>query len=114
VIVEARVGNDDIGYIAVNQPATVKIQTYDWVRHGTLKGVVSQISADAALDPKTNVTYFSILVNTDRNYLGSKPGDKPVLPGMTATVDLRLGERSILEYFLQRIEGTVESALRER
>jgi adhesin transport system membrane fusion protein len=114
VIVEARVGNDDIGYIAVNQPATVKIQTYDWVRYGTLKGVVSQISADAALDQKTNVPYFSILVNTDRNYLGSKPGDKPVLPGMTATVDLRLGERSILEYFLQRIEGTIDSALRER
>jgi HlyD family type I secretion membrane fusion protein len=114
VIVEARVDNNDIGYIAVNQPATVKIQTYDWVRHGTLKGVVSQISADAALDQKTNIPYFSILVNTDRNYLGGKPGDKPVLPGMVATVDLRLGERSILEYFLQRIEGTLDSALRER
>jgi adhesin transport system membrane fusion protein len=114
VVIEARVGNDDIGYIAVNQPASVKVQTYDWVRYGTLKGVVSQISADAALDPKTNIPYFTILVNTDRNYLGAKPGDKPVLPGMTATVDMRLGERSILEYFLQRIEGTIDSALRER
>lgn len=114
VIIEARIGNDDIGYIAVNQPASVKIQTYDWVRYGTLKGVVSQISADAALDQKTNVPYFSILVNTDRNYLGAKPGDKPVLPGMTATVDLHLGERSILRYFLERIEGTIDSAFRER
>lgn len=114
VVVEARVGNDDIGYIAVNQPATVKVQTYDWVRHGTLKGVVSQISADAVLDPKSNVPYFTILVNTDRNYLGAKQGEKPVLPGMTATVDLRLGERSILRYFLERIEGTIDQAFRER
>jgi adhesin transport system membrane fusion protein len=114
VVIEARVGNDDIGYVAVNQPASVKVQTYDWVRFGSLKGVVSQISADAALDPKTNVPYFTVLVNTDRNYLGAKPGDKPVLPGMTATVDLHLGERSILEYFLQRIEGTIDSAFRER
>lgn len=114
VLIEARVGNDDIGYISVNQPASVKIQTYDWVRFGTLKGVVTHISADAALDQKTNVPYFSILVNTDRNYLGAKPGEKPVLPGMTATVDLHLGERSILQYFLQRIEGTIDSAFRER
>lgn len=114
VIVEARVGNDDIGYIAVNQPATVKVQTYDWVRFGTLKGVVSQISADSVADPRTNVYQFIVLVNTDRNYLGDKPGEKPVLPGMTATVDLYLGERSILDYFLQRIEGTIDSAFRER
>ncbi len=114
VIIEARVGNDDIGYISVNQPASIKVQTYDWVRFGTLKGVVSQISADAALDPKTNIPYFSILVSTDRNYLGARPGDRPVLPGMTATVDLHLGERSILQYFLQRIEGTIDSAFRER
>ncbi|MGE0151812.1 MAG: HlyD family type I secretion periplasmic adaptor subunit [Reyranellaceae bacterium] len=114
VIVEARVGNDDIGYVAVNQPASIKVQTYDWVRFGTLKGVVSQISADAALDAKTNVPYFVVLVNTDRNYLGAKPGERPVLPGMTATVDLHLGERSILQYFLQRIEGTIDSAFRER
>ena len=58
--------------------------------------------------------YFAILVATDRNYLGANPGEKPVLPGMTATVDLHLGERSILEYFLQRLEGTIESAFRER
>ena len=47
VLIEARVTNDDIGYISVNQPASVKIQTYDWVRYGTLKGVVAQVSADA-------------------------------------------------------------------
>lgn len=114
VIIEARIGNDDIGHISVDQPASVKIQTYDWVRYGTLKGKVTQIAADAALDPKTNIPYFSIMVSTDRNYLGAKPGERPVLPGMTATVDLHLGERSILQYFLQRLEGTIDSAFRER
>ena len=114
VLIEARVGNDDIGYVSVDQAASVKVQTYDWIRYGTLKGKVINISADALLDEKTNTPYFAILVATERNYLGANPGEKPVLPGMTATVDLHLGERSILEYFLQRLEGTIESAFRER
>lgn len=114
VLVEARVGNDDIGYIALEQAASVKIQTYDWVRFGTLKGKVEQISADALLDEKTGAPYFAVTVRTERNHLGQQKGQLPVLPGMTATVDMRLGDRSILEYFLQRIEGTLGSALRER
>ena len=114
VQIEARIGNDDIGYVAVGQPASVKIQAYEWVRHGTLKGAVTRISADALVDERTSAPYFLVTVTTERNHLGERPGDRPVLPGMTATVDLHLGTRSILEYFLQRLEGTIDSAFRER
>ncbi len=113
LLIEVKVTNDDIGYIKVDQPATVKIQTYDWARYGALKGVVEQISADATLDDKNSSTYFTVLVRTEKNHLTREGTDYPVLPGMTGTVDLKIGERSIMSYFMDRLTRTMGSAFKE-
>ncbi len=114
LLIEARITNDDIGYVKVDQPVTIKIQTYDWARYGTLKGVVEQISADATLDEKNNTAYFTALIRADINHLTRDGVDFQVLPGMAASVDLRIGERSIMSYFLDRLTRTMGSAFKER
>jgi adhesin transport system membrane fusion protein len=114
LLIEVRIGNEDIGYVRVDQPCTVKVQTYDWARYGTLKCVVEQIAADATFDDKSGTAYFTAWVRTDRSRLSRDGVDYPVLPGMTASVDMKIGERSIMSYFLDRLTRTMGDAFKER
>lgn len=114
LVVEAQVSNADIGYIEVGQRATVKVATYDHIKFGTLDGVVEQISADAAEDPKTHELTYPVIVRTKRTYLGDRPGLYQVQPGMLAEVDFKIGERTILSYLTDRVLHTTSNAFRER
>jgi adhesin transport system membrane fusion protein len=114
LVVEAQVGNQDIGYIRVGQTATVRVLTYDHIKYGTLEGVVEQISADAVEDQKTREFTFPVVVRTSKTYLGDKPGLYPVAPGMAAEVDFKLGRRTVLSYLTDRMEETASNAFKER
>ncbi len=113
LVIETSVSNDDIGYISVGQRATVKVRTYDFVRYGTLSGVVQQVAADATKDEESGEFSFKVAVHTERNYLGDEAQRRRVQPGMLVTVDLHIGERSILSYLTDRVLYTTDSAFRE-
>lgn len=116
LIIEARVPNDDIGFITLGQEAEIRVNTYDFVKFGTLKGTVSQIAADATEDPGGEGAVFNyvVLVKTDRTHLGPSPTDQPVVPGMQVTADFKIGERTILSFLTDRVSQTTSTALRER
>lgn len=116
LIIEARVSNDDIGFIEVGQEAEVRVNTYDFVKFGTLKGTVSQIAADATEDAGGEGVAFNyvVLIKTDRTHLGPTPTSQPVLPGMQVTADFKIGERTVLSFLTDRVSQTTSTALRER
>tara|TARA_R110002110_G_scaffold415612_6_gene652148 strand:- start:175994 stop:177439 length:1446 start_codon:yes stop_codon:yes gene_type:complete len=116
LIIEARVPNDDIGFIKLGQEAEIRVNTYDFVKFGTLNGTVSQIAADATEDPGGEGAVFNyvVLVKTDRTHLGASPTDQPVVPGMQVTADFKIGERTILSFLTDRVSQTTSTALRER
>ena len=114
LILEARVSNNDIGYIHVGMPATVKIQTYDFAKFGSLSGTVQQIAADASVEKQGDPPTFVVQVITEKNYLGDRPGQHVVYPGMLGQVDMLIDKRSILAYLTDRVRRTTESSFRER
>ena len=108
VLVEARVKPSDIGFVRVGQPAEVKLTAYDYTSYGSLRGTVSYISPDALGDAEPrggaapDNTYYRVIIRTERtSTLREKGKPLPVLPGMTATVDMRTGERSVLNFLLR-------------
>jgi len=117
VLVEARVRPADIGFVRVGQPVEVKLSAYEYTVYGGLKGVVQTISPDALGDPDRastpEGTWYRALVRADSGTL--KLGDKElhVLPGMTGTVEIRTGQRSVLGFLLRPMLKTTE-AFRER
>jgi len=113
LIVEAKVANADISHVEIGQHARVKITTYNYIRYGVLEGQVTQISPDATKDERTGVLYFSVYVETTKNYMGEVPGKNPVSPGMTAEVDLVIGKRTILAYLTDRLRQTAAEAFGE-
>lgn len=117
LLVEARVAAADIGFVKVGQPVKVKLSAYDFALYGALSGSVVSISPDAANDPDKAAapegTWYRAIVRADRDTL--KQFDKPLelLPGMTGTVEIRTGQRSVLGFLLRPLVKTQE-AFRER
>ncbi|NQV43633.1 MAG: HlyD family efflux transporter periplasmic adaptor subunit, partial [Rhodospirillales bacterium] len=113
LVVEAHLNPTDRGYVEVGQRAMVKISTYDFARYGGLEGVVLQLAPDSSTD-ENGEPYFMVVVQTDRSYLGAQEGDLPITPGMQASVDIRTGTRSVLEYLIKPVLKLKHEAFRER
>lgn len=114
LLVEAQVRPSDIAFMYPGQKAVIKISAYDYSIYGGLDAVVEQISADAIEDKERGESFFRIYLRTDRNHLGTEKDPLPIIPGMTASVDILTGEKTVLEYLMKPILKARDTALRER
>ena len=117
LLVEAKVEPRDIAFLHPGQRAMVKLTAYDSTIYGALEATLEHISADSITkedDKGGERSFFLIRVRTlDRGYV--KDGESlPIIPGMTATVDVLTGRKSVLHYLLRPINRARERALRER
>jgi membrane fusion protein, adhesin transport system len=103
LVVQAKVANRDVGRLRPGMPAKVKVRAFDYLRYGSLDGVLQKVAADAAPDSRTGELAYAVTVVTDRGHLGSRAGEFEVMPGMVVDVDLKIGERTILSYLTDRI-----------
>ena len=114
LLIEAQIRPQDRGFIAPNQKAKVKITAYDYSIYGGLDAVLEQISADAIENEKKEL-FFRVRLRTDKNFLIGKQGEQlPIIPGMTATVDILTGHKTVLSYLLKPIIKARETGLTER
>ncbi len=115
LLVEARISPRDIAFIRPGQDALVKLTAYDYSIYGGLKGKVAVISPDTLRDEvKQDQFYYRVYIRTDSDKLYNKAGKSfAITPGMVATVDIRTGSKTIVEYLLKPFNKAKE-ALRER
>ena len=115
LLVEARISPRDIAFIHPEQEALVKITAYDYSIYGGLKGKVTIISPDTLRDEvKQDQFYYRAYIRTDSDKLVNKTGKNfAITPGMVATVDIRTGEKMVLDYLIKPFNKAKE-ALRER
>jgi adhesin transport system membrane fusion protein len=113
LLIEAKVRPQDVAFLHPGQTAMVKFSAYDYTIYGGLKGKVELIGADTVSDDKGN-SFYVIQVRTDRNHLGNEAKPLLIIPGMTATVDIITGEKSVLDYLLKPVLKARTEALRER
>lgn len=117
VLIEARIKPADIGFVKKGLPVTVKLSAYDYYVYGGLEGVIDYISPDALGEEtkatSTDSTYYRALIRADVSTLrqGGKP--LPVMPGMTGSVEIRTGERTVMQYLVLPLIKAQE-AFRER
>jgi adhesin transport system membrane fusion protein len=115
LLIEANIRPSDIGFLRPNLDATVKISAYDFSIHGGLEAMVEHISADTITDERGDSFYKIRVRTTDKSYLVGKQGEKlHIIPGMSATVDILTGEKTVLEYLLKPIIKAKQNAMRER
>ncbi|MBB3065435.1 MULTISPECIES: HlyD family type I secretion periplasmic adaptor subunit [Limibacillus] len=113
LLVEAEITPKDIAFLHPEQNAAVKMTAYDFSVYGGLVGTVERISADTIVDQEGR-SFFKVYVRTNKNYLEKDGEVLPIIPGMTAQVDILTGRKSVLEYLSNPIVNWREDALRER
>lgn len=115
LLIEARLSPRDIAFIHPGQRALVKITAYDYAIFGGLEGEVETISPDTIQDKaKPDIFYYRVFIRTHQDFLINKLGHKfSIVPGMIASVDIKTGEKTIMDYLLKPFNKTKE-ALRER
>ena len=113
LVIEARISPADIAFITPDQTATVKFTAYDFATYGGMEAYVEHISADTITDEEGR-SFYLVRVRTQESFFGSVEEPLPIIPGMTAIVDIMTGKKTVLEYLLNPVLRAKEHALRER
>ncbi|MBK0126369.1 HlyD family type I secretion periplasmic adaptor subunit [Pantoea sp. S61] len=115
LLIEARLSPRDIAFIHPGQRAVVKISAYDYAIYGGMNGVVESISPDTIQDEvKPEIYYYRVFIRTDNDYVQNKAGKRySISPGMVSTVDIKTGEKTIMDYLVKPFNKAKE-AMRER
>ncbi len=113
LLIEARIRPADIAFLHPGQKAMVKITAYDFSIFGGLDGVVEAISADT-IEDDNGESFFKVKLRTQKNAITYRSEELPIIPGMTASIDILTGKKSVLAYLLKPILRAKQNALRER
>jgi adhesin transport system membrane fusion protein len=113
LLVEVKIKPSDIAFIYYNQKAIVKFSAYNFSIYGGLNGKVVLISPDTIKDKKGR-TFYMVRIQTDKNYISYKGKKLKIIPGMTTTVNIITGKKTILDYILKPILKTKENMFAER
>jgi hemolysin D len=108
LVIEASVLNRDIGFIEVGQEAEIKFDAFPFQRYGVIEGEVVYISPDAVRDQQLGYVYKA-KVRMDKNFIHIGNKDVDITPGMTVTVEAKVGERRIIDFFIPGIKSFKES-----
>lgn len=117
LVVQAKLSPTDIAFLKIGQLATIKIDAYDYTIYGDLEGKLTYISADTLNEDlrQGEQPYYRVLVRTEGRRFSARPDEQlDIQPGMTATVEIKMGQRSVLNYLLKPVVKTMSESLGER
>ena len=114
--VEAEVSPADVGDLRVDDAVRVKVDAYPFQKHGVLEGRLASIGADALSRPAQGGEsyYYLVRVALQSTRLKQLPESARLLPGMTVSAELVVGQRSVLSYFLYPVIRILDESIRER
>lgn len=113
LIIEAKLPTKDIGYVAVGQPATVRLTSSDAIRFGNLSGEVVDVSPDTLVTPE-GVPFYRVRVELESNVFENGSLRYELFPGMQVVTSIQTGERTVLAYILDPLRNSMSSAFQER
>ncbi len=113
LLVEAQIRPADIAFLRPGQESMIKIAAYDFSIYGGLKASVEHISADTIKDEQGE-NFYRVRLRTAQNSLVHRGNELPIIPGMTATIEILTGKKSVLDYIMKPILKARDRALRER
>lgn len=117
LLAEARVSPADIAFVQVGQSANVRIDAYDSSIFGVMSGEVSYISPDVLQEETRQGPshYYRVrILIREAEFKRHSSEQIQLRPGMTATVDIKARERTVLQYLAKPITKGLQQSLGER
>jgi adhesin transport system membrane fusion protein len=117
LIAEAKVPPADIAFVAVGQDASVKLDAYDYSIYGGMQGQVNYISPDVLTEETKQgpMTYYRVRIKiTGTEFKGDKASQIQVRPGLTANVEIKAMDRTVLSYLTKPLTKTMSMSMGEK
>ena len=115
LIVETRIKPQDISRIRMDDQVRIRLSAYDSAKYGAVDGRVTRISPDAVMEEgNQGASHYLIDVSIEgKLFLENSSIPVTFIPGMTATVDVLSGKRTVFEYIWQPMAKVQELAFRD-
>lgn len=122
LMAEVWLSNEDVGFVRRGQAARLKFAAFQFQKYGMLEAAVEQVAADAAAPeqngaappaPPGQLVYRTSVALKDQVLVADGISHR-LTSGMQVAAEIRLGERSVLEYLLSPIQKAFHEAGRER
>ena len=113
--IDAKLLNKDIGFVSEKISAKIKVDAFEFTRYGTLEGKLQWVGADAIIDEDLGLVYparISLEQTTLPNVVNGRVAK--VLPGMSVSTDIVIGQRRLIEYFIGPLLRYRDESLTER
>lgn len=117
LIVETKIMPADIGFVKIGQTASVKLDAYDYSIFGGMQGQVKYISPDVLTEETKQgpMTYYRVrIMITGTEFKGDKASQIQVRPGLTASVEIKAMDRTVLSYLTKPLNKTMSMSLGEK
>jgi hemolysin D len=119
---EVWLSNDDTGFVRPGLPVKLKLAAFEFQKYGMLDGEVQYVAADATdrqddtaeVPARTLPLAYRTLVSLWSQQLVADGVPYRLASGMQVTAEIKLGERTILEYLLSPVRRAFHEAARER
>ena len=113
---EVHISAREIGFVRPGDSATIKLDPFNFVEHGTASGAVRWISEGAFTQDDNGNTvdpYYKARIALTKVQLTGVPDSFRLVPGMTLTADINIGSRSVFSYIVRGLIRGVNEAMRE-
>ena len=116
--VEVKIEAADVGFVKSGDKVRIKLDAYPFQKYGALAGHVQVVSLDAftrdaGQGRAAGSNYYLARIRLDSTKLENVGSDFHLLPGLSATGEIKVGQRSIISYFLYPMMSTLDESLRE-
>jgi adhesin transport system membrane fusion protein len=117
LIIEAKIVPTDISRVHTGLGATIRFDPFDYTIFGSVGARVTYVSADTIKDRTArgeDIYYLVHVVPTLHPVVSTTGRTLEILPGMTAQIDIRTGERTLMDYLLKPLRKTLAESFGER
>ncbi len=115
LIVVAKLSVDQVGYVKKDQPVTVKLMGASNSIYYPINGKVVTISPDTIYsEDLREEPYYEVKIETNKNYFSSKNEKYYMYPGTQVQAFIKIGSRTIADYFLEPIFDNLRMAMSEK
>jgi len=117
LVAEVWLANQDAGFVAGGQSAKLKLASFPFQRYGMLDARVARVSADSSERgeaAKGGSYAYRAQLEPLTQELRMGEARHALLPGMQLTAEIKLAERTVLEYLLSPVQKVALEAGRER
>ena len=102
------VKNMDIADVNIGMDTEIKLEAYPYNKYGTVKGKVKYISPSSFQNENMGSVYLVKIELTDWN------DSINIMSGLSGSIEIKTGERSIMRYFLDPITKGFGESLKEK